>query len=280
MLPFSLNCKGQLLHYRKPVVMGIINLTNDSFYAGSRISDDLLLNTVGSMLEAGADWLDLGGQSTRPNASILPWEEELDKVLPAVEAITKSFPSAILSIDTFYSHVAQSTLTAGAQIINDVSGGIADEKMMEVVGKAKAPYIIMHRRGDAATMAKLTQYDNLVAEVAQYLVTQANKAKAAGIHDIIIDPGFGFAKTIEQNFALLKQLPAIHQFCSYPILAGWSRKSSIYKTLKTNAEGALNGTTVLNTLSLQYGASILRVHDVKEAVEAVKLYQAVQDAKQ
>jgi dihydropteroate synthase len=275
---YSLNCRGKLVTIAQPVVMGILNVTPDSFFEGSRQpSLDHVLTTAASMLQQGAIILDIGGQSTRPGAADIGGQEEADRVVPAIEAIAAHFPDALLSVDTFRSPVARAAVQAGAHIVNDVSGGSLDADMLTTVGKLQVPYICMHMRGTPATMQQLTQYDNVVTDVIDFFVERTDACRKAGIKDVIIDPGFGFAKTPAQNFQLLRELQSFQIF-GLPVLLGVSRKSTICKTLNISADEALNGTTVLNTIGLLNGASILRVHDVKEAVEAVKLVAAVNAA--
>lgn len=268
---FTLNCKGRLLEIKEPIVMGIVNITPDSFYSGSRSSSkEQALQQAEQMLNDGATIIDIGGQSTRPDSTLLLAEEEMQRVIPTIEAIRRQFPGSYISIDTFYSAVASEAVKAGADIINDISGGHIDTEMLRTVAALNVPYICMHMKGTPQTMKQLAQYRDVVKEVSDYFIERMNACRSAGIKDIIIDPGFGFAKNSEQNFELLKALDVFNIF-DRPILLGISRKSTIYKTLQTTPEKALNGTTVLNTVGLMKGASILRVHDVKEAVEAVKL---------
>ena len=272
---FTLNCKGRLLTIDNPLVMGIINLTPDSFYGGSRYNGiDEILAQVEKMLTQGAAIIDIGGQSTRPGSELISAEEEIKRVVPAITAIAEKFPKAYLSIDTFYSKVASAGVGAGACIINDVSAGSMDCKMIETVAGLKTPYILMHMKGNPQTMQQNANYENVTNEVLDFLIAKTNELKNAGIIDVIIDPGFGFGKTIGHNFELLKNL-SVFKILDKPILVGVSRKSTIYKTLAINADEALNGTTVLNTIGLMNGASILRVHDVKEAKEAVALLSAL-----
>lgn len=267
----TINCKGNLIDLTTPKVMGILNVTPDSFYDGGRFSSDtIILNQVEKMLNEGATFIDVGGQTTKPTANLISAEEELKRVIPVVESILKKFPESILSIDTFYAKVAEESVKAGAALINDVSAGNLDENMLPTIAKLQVPYIMMHMRGTPQTMQQLTQYDDLLKEVMFYFSEKINVARSLGINDLIVDPGFGFAKTVEQNFELFSKLE-LFQMLELPVLVGISRKSMIYKTLETTPENALNGTTVLNTLALIKGANILRVHDVKEAVECVKL---------
>lgn len=267
----TLNCRGNLIDLSVPKVMGIINVTPDSFYDGGKtFSEKEILKQAEKMLFEGATFLDVGGYSTRPGAEEISETEEIRRVVESVESILKRFPEALISVDTFRSEVAKKAVEAGAAIVNDVSGGTLDAEMYNTVAKLKVPYVLMHMRGTPKTMAKLTDYKNVTIEVLKDLAEKIALAHAAGINDIIADPGFGFAKTREQSFQLLNNLE-LFQNLDVLILAGVSRKSFIYNTLETSAENALNGTTSLNTIALLKGASILRVHDVKEAVECVKL---------
>lgn len=271
---FTLNCKGRLVVYDQPVVMGIINCTPDSFYENSRINNlDQLVHLAEKMILDGASILDLGGQSTRPGSKIISQEEELDRVIPAIEKISRYFPEQIISVDTFYSHVAQEAVAVGASIINDISGGTLDPEMLSLVSNLKVPYVLMHMQGVPENMHKNPTYKDVVLDVFDFFSFTIKKLLDMGIEDIIIDPGFGFGKTAEHNFKLLKNL-SFFQKLEKPILCGLSRKGTIYKTLKVSSNEALNGTTVLNTISIINGASILRVHDVKEAMEVIKLWQA------
>lgn len=271
---FTLNCKGRMLAVEKPLVMGIINITPDSFYSGSRqnsVTD--VLKQAEKMIREGAAILDIGGQSTRPGSTKLTADEELQRVIAPIEAIHKEFSGIFISIDTYYAKVAELSVSAGADIVNDISAGSLDADMIHTVAGLNVPYILMHMRGTPQTMQQEPTYDNVTREVLDFFIKEAEHLCLAGINDIIIDPGFGFGKTIAHNFELLRNLP-VFKMLSFPILLGISRKSTIYKTLGTTPEEALNGTTVLNTIGLMNGASILRVHDVKEAVETVKLYSA------
>ncbi len=275
---FTLNCKGRLLAAERPLVMGIINVTDDSFYTGSRQQGTgAVLKKAAQMLAEGADILDIGGQSTRPGSTLLNAEAECTRVVPAIEALAKEFPEAILSVDTFYAAVAQKASDAGAHIINDISAGELDKKMIATVASLRTPYVCMHMKGTPQTMQSLAEYSDVTKEVLDYFIKKAGDCKQAGIHDVIIDPGFGFSKTITHNFQLLKNMQVL-SILQLPILVGLSRKSTIYKTLNISAEEALNGTTVLHTLALQNGAGILRVHDVKEAREAITLFSAYKNA--
>ncbi|NSL86563.1 dihydropteroate synthase [Chitinophaga sp. Mgbs1] len=268
----SINCRGHLLSLARPVVMGIINVTDDSFYAGSRTHGlHQIVEKAGQHLQEGAAILDLGAQSTRPGATLIGAAEELDRLLPAIHAILNHYPEAILSIDTWYAAVAEKTILAGAAIINDISAGDLDPDMIPVAGKLQAPYIAMHMQGKPATMQQQPHYNNVVQEVLDYLVQKLTICRAAGIRDFIADPGFGFGKTLEHNYALLQELHLFREILGVPVLTGISRKSMIYRLLDITPADALNGTTVLNTIALQKGTHILRVHDVKAAVEAVRI---------
>ncbi|HBC03310.1 MAG TPA: dihydropteroate synthase [Aequorivita sp.] len=271
----TLNCRGTLIDLSIPKVMGIINVTPDSFYDGGKtFSEKEILKQAERMLSEGATFLDVGGYSTRPGAEDISETEEIRRVVESVESMLKRFPEALISVDTFRSEVAKKAVETGAAIVNDVSGGTLDGEMYKTVAKLNVPYILMHMRGTPKTMAKLTDYKNVTVEVLKNLSEKIAMARAEGINDIIADPGFGFAKTREQSFQLLNNLE-LFQNLKVPILAGISRKSMIYKTLETSSDNALNGTTSLNTIALLKGASILRVHDVKEAVECVKLFSEV-----
>lgn len=267
----TLRLKNQLISLQKPIVMGILNVTPDSFYERSRINTEKhILKTAYQMLEEGATILDIGGYSTRPNADDISIEEEINRIVSPINSIKKEFPNAIISIDTFRSKVAREAINAGADLINDVSGGNLDNQMFETVASLKVPYILMHMRGTPQTMKTLTNYENIIAEMMTYFHNRIMTLKNYGVEEIILDLGFGFAKTIDQNYFLLKNL-AIFEQLELPILAGLSRKSMIYKRLDIPVSEALNGTTVLNTIAIQNGAKILRVHDVKPAMEAIQL---------
>ena len=269
---FTLNCKGRLLVVDKPLVMGIINLTDDSFYSGSRFSGtDIILAQAEKMLNEGAAILDIGGQSTRPGSIRISEEDELKRVIEPIAAIAQRFPESFISVDTYYSFVAEKAVAAGASIINDISAGSMDEKMIRTVSKLNVPYVLMHMQGNPAIMQQAPSYTDVVKEVLDFFIFKTDELRKEGIKDIIIDPGFGFGKTISHNFQLLKNLGAL-KILGAPILAGLSRKSTVYKTLKVPVEESLNGTTVLNTIALMNGASILRVHDVKEAKQIISLY--------
>ncbi len=269
---FTLNCKGRLLVVEKPLLMGIINVTPDSFYAGNRLSGvDSILTLAEKMLLEGADILDIGGQSTRPGSERISADEELKRILPAISMVIKKFPEALISVDTFYSKVAAEAVAAGASIINDISAGSLDNRMIETVSALQVPYVLMHMKGTPQTMQQSPVYENVTREVLDFFIAKMQELKTAGIRDIILDPGFGFGKTISHNFELLRNL-SVFKMTGRPVMLGVSRKSTIYKTLGVTPEEALNGTTVLNTIALVHGASILRVHDVKEAKEAVTLF--------
>ena len=272
---FTLNCKGRLLVVDKPLVMGIVNTTPDSFFGGSRFNGvNEIVAEVKNMLNDGADIIDIGGQSTRPGSELISADEEIKRVIPAIKAIAEKFPKAFISIDTFYSKVAIASIEAGATIVNDISAGSMDQGMIDTVAQLKVPYILMHMKGTPQTMQQNAVYENVTREVLDFFIVKTNELKKAGVLDIIIDPGFGFGKTIDHNFELLKNL-SVFKMLDKPVLVGISRKSTIYKTLGINVSDALNGTTVLNTIGLMNGASILRVHDVKEAKEAVSLFSVM-----
>ncbi len=255
--------------------MGIINTTPDSFFAGSRQPGiDAAVAQAATMLQQGATILDIGGQSTRPGSSAVEEGEECDRVLPVIEAVAKALPAAYISVDTFYAQVARQSVAAGATIVNDISGGTLDKHMLPTVATLQVPYICMHLKGTPQTMHAYATYDDVVKEVLDYFIQKINECKAAGIHDIIVDPGFGFAKTIAHNFQLLQQLRAF-SILEKPLLIGLSRKGTIHKTLNISADDALNGTTVVNTIALLNGAHILRVHDVKEAMEAIQTGRSI-----
>ena len=275
---FTLNCKGKLITTDVPPVMGIINATPDSFYRGDLNNGmDGILMLAKKMINEGATILDIGGQSTKPGSIEISSEKEMDRVIPVIKMIHEHFPQTILSVDTYQSAVAIKAIEAGACIVNDVSGGEADKKMIDTVAALRVPFICMHMRGTAANMKSFATYEDVLKEVLDYFIFKIHQCRAAGIKDIIIDPGFGFAKNAAHNFNLLKNLH-VFKMLDCPILAGLSRKSTIYKTLGITAAEALNGTTVLNTLALNNGANILRVHDVKEAVETVTLMESYKSA--
>jgi dihydropteroate synthase len=271
----TINCKGRLIDLKKPKVMGILNVTPDSFYDGGKYKDEAsILKQVEKILDEGATFVDLGAYSSRPGATDISEEEELKRVLPVVDLLTNNFPDINLSIDTFRSGVARRCLENGAAMINDISTGNMDRNMMQIISDFKVPYVMMHMKGNPQNMSKQTNYSKLIEDVLYYFSEKVALAKSFGINDIILDPGFGFAKTPSQSFSLLHHLNLFKTF-GLPILVGLSRKSMIYKTLGINPSQALNGTTALNTFALTKGANILRVHDVKEAVECIELMQAV-----
>lgn len=267
----TLNINGRIMDLEIPKVMGILNLTPDSFFDGGRHNDQLsALRQTELMLAEGADILDIGAYSSRPNAVDISTEEEIARLLPALKAIRKAFPEAILSVDTFRAEVANIAVKEGVQIINDISAGQLDPKMFETVGRLKVPYILMHMKGTPQTMQQHTQYDHLLGDILSYFSQKVKELVDQGVVDIIIDPGFGFSKTTAQNFEVLNQLE-LFAMLGLPILTGVSRKGMIWKTLEITPAEALNGTTVVNTIALMKGAQILRVHDVKAATEAVRL---------
>ncbi len=270
----TLNVGGKLISLARPKVMGILNVTPDSFYDGGKnIHLASAVRNAGQLLAEGADFLDIGAYSSRPGAADVPQEEELARLTPLVTALVREFPEAVLSIDTFRSEVARAMIGEGAHLVNDISGGELDPAMFETVASLQVPYILMHMRGTPQTMTRLIDYEDIFDEVFQYFAARASRLNALGVRDLVLDPGFGFAKTPAQSFQLLGRLKQFSAL-GWPLLAGLSRKSMIYKTLETNAEGALNGTTAANTIALLNGASILRVHDVKAAVEAITLVSA------
>ncbi len=268
---FTLNCKGRLLTIDAPIVMGIINTTPDSFYEGSRKNNlDAALQQAEKMISEGARILDIGAQSTRPGSDTVGPEEEISRLHAITEAIAKRFPDTIISVDTYYSQVAAAAANMGASIINDISGGHFDPNMLATVASLKMPYVCMHVQGDATTMHHVPVYTNVVTDVMDYFIQRMEQCNKAGIADMILDPGFGFSKTSEQNFQLIRSTSSFVAL-GKPVLIGVSRKSTIYKTLGITAQEALNGTTVLHTAALLGGAHIVRVHDVKEAMEAIRL---------
>ncbi len=274
----TLNCHGRLIDLSTPRIMGILNSTPDSFYAGSRVpGPDQALSRAGAMLGEGATFLDLGGYSTRPGADQVTEEEELRRVVPLVEALARAFPGVLLSVDTFRSRVAREAIGAGAALVNDITAGLHDPDMLPLIAEKRVPFAMMHMRGTPADMARQTDYEDLVGEILFYFSERLAAARALGITDLIADPGFGFAKTREQNFELLAGLAAFREL-GVPLLAGLSRKSMIWKTLGVEPAQALNGTTALHMLALQGGANILRVHDVKEASECIRLWEALPPA--
>ncbi|MEB8344768.1 dihydropteroate synthase [Flavobacteriaceae bacterium KMM 6898] len=272
----TINCKGNLIDLNIPKVMGILNITPDSFFDGGSYRDEkAIVEKTGQMLYEGATFIDIGAYSSRPGAPHVPEEEELNRITPIVSLLLKEFPQIMLSIDTFRAKVVNECLDRGATMINDISAGKIDANMLSTVAKHRVPFIMMHMKGTPQTMQQETSYENLLKDIMFYFSERIAAARALKINDIIIDPGFGFAKTMEQNYELLHKLD-LFKLLELPILVGLSRKSMIYKILGTNAQGALNGTTALNMMALNRGASILRVHDVKEALECIKLNQEFQ----
>ena len=271
----AINCRGTLIDLALPKVMGILNVTPNSFFDGGKYADEKsLLSQVEKMLTEGATFIDIGAYSSKPNAEFVSETEETERLIPIVKTVLKHFPETLISVDTFRANVAKAGIENGACIINDIAAGSLDENMMKTVAELQVPYIMMHMKGNPQTMQSLAQYENVTKDVVFYFSEKIAQARSLGINDLIIDPGFGFAKTLEQNFEVMNNLE-LFQMLDLPILVGISRKSMIYKTLDTSAEFALNGTTVLNTIALQKGSNILRVHDVKEAIECVKLHQSL-----
>jgi dihydropteroate synthase len=271
----TLNCKGKLIDLSEPAVMAILNVTPDSFYGASRAqSIDQALHKAASFLNEGAKFIDIGAYSSRPGAADVNEDEEIERLVPVVSAINKTFPEALISVDTFRAKVAEEGINAGAHLINDIAAGNLDEKMFETVAKLQVPYIVMHMQGTPQTMQQNPTYDNISKEIFAYFSEKIKILQNLGVKDIVLDPGFGFAKTLDHNYQLLRDLQLLG-FFELPILVGISRKSMITKALHIKTEDALNGTTVLNTAALLKGANILRVHDVKEAVECVKLVSQV-----
>jgi len=271
----TLDCKGQLIDLTTPKVMGILNCTPNSFFDGGKYKNETdILNQVEKMLTDEATFIDVGAYSSKPNAALVSETEEVNRILPIIKAIVKEFPEALLSIDTFRSKVAQICIENGAAMINDISAGNFDDKMLHIIAEYKVPYVMMHLRGTPQTMQSMTNYENVIKEMLFYFSEKIAQARCYGIADLIIDPGFGFAKTLDQNYEILQKLE-LFETVELPLLIGFSRKSMIYKTLNSTAEQALNGTSVLNTIALTKGAKILRVHDVKEAVECVRLFAKI-----
>lgn len=275
-IPFSLNCKGKILHLTQPIVMGILNVTPDSFYDGGKfIEESGILKRVEEMIQQGAAIIDIGGASSRQNSAIISVEDELLRTIKHIELIIKHFPGIIISIDTWRARVAKEAVEAGASIVNDISGGDMDEEMFKTVATLQSPYILMHMQGTPQTMQVNPVYENVVTEVIGSLKVKMEKLRSLGVHDIIVDPGFGFGKTNGHNFRLLKNLN-LFKILKAPVMVGVSRKSMINKTLNIKPNEALNGTTALNMAALMNGANILRVHDVKEAMETIQLYNNLQ----
>ena len=267
----TINCLGKLIDLSVPKVMGILNVTPNSFHDGGKHSDQkTMLNHVEKMIIEGAAFIDIGAYSSKPGAEFVSEAEEMRRLVPIIELVLKYFPETLISVDTFRSNVAKTAIETGACMVNDISAGTLDSIMMESVAKLRVPYIMMHMKGNPQTMQSLAHYSNITKEMLYYFSEKVAQARSFGMNDLIIDPGFGFAKTKEQNFEVMNNLE-LFQILELPILVGVSRKSMIYKTLDTKPDLALNGTTVLNTIALQKGANILRVHDVKEAMECIKL---------
>ncbi|CEN49825.1 Dihydropteroate synthase [Capnocytophaga canimorsus] len=271
----TINCHGELLDLTSAKIMGIINITPDSFYENSRTSSKDLLKKAKKMLEQGADLLDIGGYSSRPGATEVSQEEELRRVVPVVKTLVKTFPKVRISVDTFRSEVARQSLSEGACMINDISAGHLDEKMWQIIADFQVPYIAMHMKGTPKNMQEHTHYEDIVKEMIFYFSQIKAKAQQYGINDLIIDPGFGFSKTLEQNYEILRKL-SLFRILDVPILVGVSRKSMLYRLLQTTAENALNATTIVNTLALTKGAHILRVHDVQQAKECVQIFEKME----
>lgn len=271
-LKMTINCKGQLVDLSTPKVMGILNVTPNSFFDGGKYKNESeMLSKVGKMLSEGATFIDVGAYSSKPSAEFVSEEEELQRIVPIINLILEYYPETLISIDTFRSDVAKVCIENGAAIINDISAGNLDDNMLETIAKYNVPYIMMHMRGTPQTMQAMTSYENIVKEILFYFSERIAQARSHGINDLIVDPGFGFAKTLEQNYEVLQKME-LFEILELPLLAGVSRKSMIYKTLHSTAEEALNGTTFLNAIALTKGAKILRVHDVKEAMECVTLF--------
>lgn len=269
----NINCNGKLIDLSTPKVMGILNVTPDSFYDGGHYNNNLaIMSQVKSMIDQGATFIDIGGYSSRPGADHISEDEELQRVVPIIKMILKEFPDTLISVDTFRSKVAKECIETGACMVNDISAGLLDQSMLSTVAQLQVPYIMMHMRGTPKTMQHQTSYANLLQDVLFYFSERIANARDVGIIDLIVDPGFGFAKNITQNFELLANLDHL-KIIGLPILIGLSRKSMIYKTLNSSAENALNGTSVLHTMALHKGGNILRVHDVKEAIECIKLVE-------
>lgn len=271
-----INCKGHLIDLSKPKVMGILNVTPDSFYDGGKYrSDSDFLNQVEKMLSEGATFIDIGAYSSRPKAENISEKEELSRLIPIIQKLIEEFPEIILSVDTFRSRIAKEAIGVGASLINDISGGNLDQAMFETISKLQVPYILMHMVGTPQNMHKNVNYDDLVKDIIHYFSKKIFKLRQLGVNDLIIDPGFGFSKTLDQNYELLQKMELFDTF-KLPILAGLSRKSMLYKLFDTNAKNALNATTVANTIALSKGAALLRVHDVKEAMEAIMIFEKLQ----
>lgn len=278
---FSINCRGKLHVFDRVVLMGILNATPDSFYDGGQFTElNFAIEHAAKMLAEGADIIDVGGVSTRPNAKLVSEQEELERVIPLIEKLRASFKEILISVDTYRASVAQEAYTAGADIINDISGGQLDEEMFDTVAKLKIPYIVSHIQGTPQNMQDNPQYKDVVLDVIQELSTKVNALHRAGVMDVIVDPGFGFGKTVEQNFSLLMGLRLMTKTLNRPVLAGVSRKSMLYKPLGLTAGESLNATSAAHLLAIQNGASLLRVHDVKEAKQVVKIWDLAQSQNQ
>ena len=276
--PISINCKGQLLNLSRPVVMGILNVTPDSFYDGGKYAEiATILQQAEKMLREGAALLDIGGASSRPGAVEVSEAEEMQRMVPGVEAILKEFPNALISVDSWRSSVARAAVDAGACIVNDISASSLDPKMFETVANLEVPYILMHMQGSPKTMQQNPHYEEVVTDVLDFFIQKTAVLRGLGVKDIVLDPGFGFGKTVEHNYALLKNLHVFQNVLGLPVLAGISRKSMICKPLGIKPAAALNGTTALHMVALQQGANILRAHDVREAVEVVKLWELLEN---
>ncbi|MBX9806324.1 MAG: dihydropteroate synthase [Flavobacteriaceae bacterium] len=271
----TINCKGQLIDLSTPKVMGILNITPNSFFDGGRYKNESeILSHVRKMLNEGATFIDIGAYSSKPKAAYVSENDELKRIIPIVTLILEHFPKTLISIDTFRSEVARICIENGASIINDISAGSVDEKMMETIAKYDVPFVMMHKRGTPETMQSMTNYENIVKEILFYFSEKVAMARSFGINDLILDPGFGFAKTLDQNYEVLQKMKLFNML-ELPLLVGISRKSMIYNLFKCTPEEALNGTSIINTIALNKGAKILRVHDVKEAVECVTIFNKI-----
>ena len=271
----TINCHGTLVDLSSPKVMGILNVTPNSFFDGGKYGDEKsMLSQAEKMLAEGATFIDIGAYSSKPSAEFVSEDEEIERLVPMVKSVLQSFPNALISVDTFRANVAKAAVENGACIINDIAAGSLDDKMISTVAELQVPYIMMHMKGNPQTMQGSAHYENVTKEILFYFSEKIAQARSLGINDLIVDPGFGFAKSLEQNFEVMDNLE-LFQTLELPLLVGVSRKSMVYKTLETTPEFALNGTSVLNTIALQKGANILRVHDVKEALECVKLYNSL-----
>lgn len=271
----TMNCRGKLINFDKPLVMGILNITEDSFYDGGKYTiEKTWLNQTEKMLADGADIIDIGAASTRPGAKIVSESNEMQIILRVLNSVRSKFPDCLISIDTYHSNVAKAAVENGADIINDISGGEFDDKMFEIIAKENVPYILMHIQGKPENMQLNPHYENIIQDMVLYFAKKTDTLKLSGVNDVIIDPGFGFGKTIEDNYKVMKQLDFFNLF-GLPVLVGISRKSMISRLLNISAKDALNGSSILNTIALMKGAKILRVHDIKEAVEAVKIVNMI-----